>query len=60
MGRSSHGERGLKQGPIDPDVPTLGSLLPRGAWIETRRLMSGPMYLTGRSSHGERGLKLVG
>jgi len=58
LGRSLHGERGLKPDGhvvgwiVDPSLPS------RGAWIETRGGNSWCGVGGCRSLHGERGLKL--
>ncbi len=58
VGRSSHGERGLKLLiTLSYRAIGIGSLLPRGAWIETLSPRHRSVLMTGRSSHGERGLK---
>ena len=57
--RSPHGERGLKCKPLHLFSACLGSLPPRGAWIEIYTYLYKPNNATSRSPHGERGLKYV-
>ena len=57
LGRSPHGERGLKSKGAKGDTGAKGSLPARGAWIEMKikGQHTPPRY--SRSPHGERGLK---
>ena len=57
LGRSPHGERGLKYGGGAAGGHGLLSLPSRGAWIEIRFRSCMSETHVGRSPHGERGLK---
>ena len=59
IGRSPHGERGLKL--LYHNVPQCGyrSLPAWGAWIEIFTVWGTKAKLKGRSPHGERGLKYL-
>ena len=59
LGRSPHGERGLKWRLSWVSRSFFGSLPPRGAWIEIADIRSIPPYAARRSPHGERGLKCL-
>ncbi len=58
LGRSPRGERGLKYVfRVIRDKVFVGSLPPRGAWIEILVACKGIGTSVGRSPRGERGLK---
>ena len=59
MGRSPHGERGLKYIGNQWEGVEAKSLPPRGAWIEIEKFGKKSSEISSRSPHGERGLKYL-
>ena len=59
LGRSPHGERGLKSAGRHELLAPSESLSSRRAWIEIRPAVSACLSSVSRSPHGERGLKCV-
>ena len=57
LGRSPHGERGLKSPAVLQLLHGVPSLPSRGVWIEINALQNDFRLCSGRSPHGERGLK---
>ena len=57
LGRSPHGERGLKYTVNDGLAQKLTSLSSWRAWIEMRCGLDETAEILSRSPHGERGLK---